>query len=130
LWCLFLCFEATSGLKVNFAKSVLVPVGNVVHVERMIRILGCGVSSLPVMYLGLLLGDSYKAKYIWDDVIEKIELWLASRKMKYLSKDVRITLIKSTLANLLTYFMSVFPLLASVANHIEKLQRISYGVPR
>jgi hypothetical protein len=85
---------------------------------------------LPVMYLGLLLGDSYKAKYIWDDVIEKIELWLASRKMKYLSKDVRITLIKSTLANLLTYFMSVFPLLASVANHIEKLQRISYGVPR
>jgi len=33
------------------------------------------------------------------------------------------TLTKSTLANLPTYYMSLFPLLASVANCIEKLQR-------
>jgi hypothetical protein len=34
-----------------------------------------------------------------------------------------ITLIKSTIFNLPTYFMSIFPLLVSVANCIEKLQR-------
>jgi hypothetical protein len=63
------------------------------------------------------------AKHIWDAVIEKIERWLASWKMLYLSEGDRITLMKSTLSNLPTYFMSHFPLPMSVANYIEKLQR-------
>jgi hypothetical protein len=37
-------------------------------------------------------------------------------------KSSRITFIKSTLSNLPTYFMSLFPLPTSVANHIEKFQ--------
>jgi hypothetical protein len=41
----------------------------------------------------------------------------------YLSKRGRITLIKSTLSNLLTYFMSLFPLPTRVARHNEKLQQ-------
>jgi hypothetical protein len=45
---LFLCFEVASGLKINLATSELLPVGNVEHVERLARILGCGVSSLLV----------------------------------------------------------------------------------
>lgn len=48
--------------KVNLAKSELVPVGNVDNVDGLIGILGCEVSSLPLKYLGLLLGASSKAK--------------------------------------------------------------------
>jgi hypothetical protein len=40
-------------------------------------ILGCRVSSLPMKYLDLPLGASYKAKSIWDDIIEKMEQSLA-----------------------------------------------------
>jgi hypothetical protein len=69
------------------------------------------VYSLPLKYLGLLLGASFKAKSIWDGVIEKIECHLVGWKMMYLSKGGRITLIKNTLSNLPTYFMSVFHLL-------------------
>jgi hypothetical protein len=69
------------------------------------------------------VGVSYTAKHIWDGVSEKIERRLANLKMLYLSKDGRSTLIKSTLSNLPTYFMSLFHLLTSVANRIEKLQR-------
>jgi hypothetical protein len=43
LWCVFLCFEAVSGLK-NLAKSELVPVGDVVDVDGLVGIMGCGVS--------------------------------------------------------------------------------------
>jgi hypothetical protein len=75
--------------------------------------------SLPLKYLGLSMGASYMAKH---DMIEKIERRLASWKMPYLSKDSRITLVKSTLSNLPTYFMSLFSLHASVANRTEKLQ--------
>jgi hypothetical protein len=87
------------------------------------HILGCGVSSLFMKYLGLLLGASYKAKSIWDDIIEKMECRLAGWKMLYLSKSGRLTLIKSILSNLPTYYMSLFLILVGVANHIEQLQR-------
>jgi hypothetical protein len=118
---LFLLFEAASGLKVNLAKSTLILVGNVEHVDLLACILGSGVATLPVKYLGLPLGPSFKAKHIWDGVIEKIEHRLASWKRLYLSKGGRVTLIKSTLANLSTYYLSLFPLPVSVAKRIEKL---------
>jgi len=77
---------------------------------------------LPVKYLGLPLGASYKSTHIWDGVLEKIEHRLASWKMLYLSKGGRVTLIKSTLANVPTYFLSLFHLPRSVAARLEKLQ--------
>ncbi|KAG2696954.1 hypothetical protein I3760_07G084700 [Carya illinoinensis] len=41
----------------------------------------------------------------------------------YLSKGGRVTLIKSTLSNLPTYLLSLFPIPASVVARVEKLQR-------
>jgi hypothetical protein len=52
-----------------------------------------------------------------------MERRLAGWKRLYLSKGGRLTLIKSMLSNLPTYFLSLFPILVSVANRIEKLQR-------
>jgi hypothetical protein len=69
---LFLLFEVESSLKMNLAKSGLVTIGNVDNVATLAWMLGCGVSSLPMKYLGLPLGASYKAKHIWVSIIEKI----------------------------------------------------------
>jgi hypothetical protein len=120
---LLLSFEAVSGLKINLDKSVLVPVGHVDNMDDLAGILGCGVSSLPLKYLGLPLGAPFKAKSSWDEVVGKIERRLASWKQLYLSKGGRVTLIKSTLSNLPTYFLSLFPIPSSVANRIEKLHQ-------
>ena len=119
---LFLLFEAASDLKVNLTKSTFIPVKNVEQVDSSVCILRCGVATLSVKYLGFPLGASFKAKHIWDGVIEKIEHRLASWKMLYLSKGGRVTIIKSTPANMPTYYLSLFPLPVSVAKHIEKLQ--------
>jgi hypothetical protein len=105
------------------AKSALVPVGDVVNVGELASVLGCGTASLPLKYLGLPLGACFKAKPIWDDIMEKVNRRLASWKRLYLFKGGRFTLIKSTHSNLPTYFLSLFPIPASVAKHIEKLQR-------
>ena len=43
--------------------------------------------------------------------------------MLYLSKGGKVTLIKSTISSLPTYFLSLLPLPAKVANRMEKLQR-------
>ncbi|KAF5458832.1 hypothetical protein F2P56_022833, partial [Juglans regia] len=116
-------FAAVSGLSINLVKSELVPVGVVPDVEILATTLGCKITSLPMKYLGLPLGASFKSVRIWNDVIERVESKLAASKRLYLSKGGRLTLIKSTLSNLPTYFLSLFPLPTKVANRIEKLQR-------
>jgi hypothetical protein len=120
---ILLLFEAASGLKVNLAKSVMIPVGNVQQVDYLASILGCEVASLPFEYLGLPLGAPNSAIHIWDGVLEKMDRHLAGWKQPLLSKGGRVTLIKSTLANIPTYYMSLFKIPVSVANRIEKLQR-------
>jgi hypothetical protein len=123
LKCTLLCFEAVSGLKVNLGKSEMVPIGNVPNIQKLAAMLDCRIFALPMNYLGLPLGARYKSKALWDPVLEKIGRKLAGWKKLYLSKGARLTLIKSTLSSLPVYFLSLFPLPASVNRRMEKLQR-------
>jgi len=41
---LLLSFEVVSSLKINLAKSVLVPVGDADNMVELVGIMGCGVS--------------------------------------------------------------------------------------
>lgn len=63
-----------------------------------------------------------RSSAIWNTVIEKVKHRLTDWKRFYLSKGGKTTLIKSTLSNLPTYFISLFLIIASVASQIEKLQ--------
>jgi hypothetical protein len=117
------CFEAVTGLRVNMLKSEMVLVGVVAGLHELAELLSCRIGSLPLQYLGIPLGASYKALGIWNPIIEKIERRLAGWKKLNLSKGGRLTLLKSTLSSLLTYFLSLFPILVSVAKRIERLQR-------
>ena len=112
-----------SGLKINLGKLELVLVGVVHNNDHFLVVLGCKQGSLPMKYLGLPLGAKFKEKTIWNPILEKMERRLAGWKHLYLSKGGSVTLIKSTLSNLPTYFLSLFPIPASVANRIERLQR-------
>ena len=103
------------------AKSELVPVGDVLNMDELVAILGCRQSSLPMTYLGLPLGAKFKDRAIWNPILEKMERRLASWKRLYLSKGGKVTLLKSTLSTLLTYDLSLFPILVDVANRIENL---------
>jgi hypothetical protein len=120
---LLVCFEAVSGLKVNLSKSTLVPVGSLDDVDRLAGHLGCGTANLPLKYLGLPLGASFKLKAMWRDLEDLMARRLAPWKRLYLSKGGRVALIKSTLSNLPTYLLSLFPIPADVAKRIEKIQR-------
>uniref|UniRef100_A0A2N9H040 Uncharacterized protein n=1 Tax=Fagus sylvatica TaxID=28930 RepID=A0A2N9H040_FAGSY len=118
--------EALSRLidkAIGAGKSELVQVGEVPLLEELADILGCKTSTLPMKYLGLPLGASFKSKNIWNPIVEKLERHLAGWRRLYLSKGGRLTLIKSTLSNLPTYFLSLFPIPAAVAKRIDKIQR-------
>ena len=70
----------------------------------------------------MLLGVSHNFPSIWNPILEKIEWKLAGWKKLYFSKGGRLTLLKSTLSSLSTYFLSLFIIPTYVANRIEKLQ--------
>uniref|UniRef100_A0A2N9ESY8 PARP catalytic domain-containing protein n=1 Tax=Fagus sylvatica TaxID=28930 RepID=A0A2N9ESY8_FAGSY len=90
----------------------------------------CHIGGLPLSYLGMPLGASYKAVAVWNPILEKLERRLSGWQKLYLSKGGRLTLLKSTLSSLPTYFLSLFTIPISVVRRtkkhrrrIEKLQR-------
>ena len=89
--------------------------------DGLAAIMGCKIIPLPMNYLGLLLGANFKSKSVWDPILEKMERKLSGWQRMYLSKGSRVTLIKSTLSSLPTYFMSLFPIPVSVARRIDKI---------
>jgi hypothetical protein len=104
-------------------KTEIVPVGLVPEVHDLVQVLGATITSIPMKYLGLPLGARFKSKDMWNPIVEKMEKRLAGWKRIYLSKGGRLTLIKSTLSSLPTYFLSLFPLPSSIAKRMEKIQR-------
>ena len=117
------CFQAFIGLKVNAGKSEIVPVGEVGNIDALATILRCRVGSLPLKYLGMPLGTPYKTTSMWNPILERMEKKLSGWKRLYLSKGGRLTLIKSTLSSLSTYYLSLFVIHVAVANRLEHIQR-------
>ena len=117
------CFQAFTSLKVNVGKSEIVPIGEVSNIHNLANILHCRVGSLPMIYLGIPLGTSYKTASIWNPILERMEKKLADWKQLYLSKGGRLTLLKSTLSSLPTYYLSLFTVPKAVAMRLERIQR-------
>lgn len=86
------------------------------------RSLGCEQEVWPIKYLGLPLGhNNPRALSFWQLVLEKMPKRLGTWKRNYLSLGGRIALIKSSLSNLPTYYMSIFKAPGKVVKAIEKM---------
>ncbi|RVW93472.1 Molybdenum cofactor sulfurase [Vitis vinifera] len=102
--------------------------GSVVEtLEDVASMLGCRVGKLPISYLGLPLGASFKSSWVWDAVEERFKKRLTMWKRQYLSKGGRLTLIKSILSSLLIYFMSLFVIPRKVSSRLEISKGIFIG---
>jgi hypothetical protein len=119
---LLLLFEASSGLKVNFHKSMLVGVN--IHDSWLAEapsVLHCKLGQLPFLYLGLPIGgDSRKLKF-WRPLVDRIKSRLSGWKSKNLSFGGRLVLLKSVLSSLPVYFLSFFKAPAGIISSIESL---------
>ena len=120
---LLMWFEAILGLKINLDKSGFSLVGVLEDLEDLAIEIGCKISSLPSTYLGLRLGAPFKLVVAQDSVEERLKRRLVMWKGLYISKGGRLTLIRSTLASLPIYFMSLFPIPRVVRGRIEWIQR-------
>ena len=70
-------------------------------------------------FLGMPLGAHYKKISVWNSILEKVERKLSGWKRLYLSKGGKLTLLKSNHP----YFLSLFTILKSTADTLERIQR-------
>ncbi|XP_071714534.1 uncharacterized protein [Rutidosis leptorrhynchoides] len=121
------CFFLVSGLKVDLLKSNLFGVG--VHsqeVARLAAIMGCSNSALPFHFLGLPVGLNMSRIANWDPIISKIKKRLASWKTNMISFGGSLTLIKSVLGGLGTYYISLFKAPCKVIHTMESLRAVFF----
>lgn len=118
------CFYISSGLKVNFQKSKVFGIGSSIQeTSRWATPLGCEPACLPFTYLGVPIGANMNLQRHWQSIIERFHSKLTSWKAKTLSFGGRLTLIKSVLGNLSTYFFSIFVVPMGVINTLEKIRQ-------
>ncbi|CAN1266289.1 Putative ribonuclease H protein At1g65750 [Linum perenne] len=118
-----ICFECITGLKINIHKSSMFAVGEVDDAALLAEAFGCELASLPTCYLGLPLGDRVPSCPSWAPIIDRVEKRLSNWKARLLSYGARLVLIKSVLACLPTYQLSLFKVPTRISNTLEKIQR-------
>lgn len=74
--CLLSCFETVLGLKISLFKSELFQVGEEYNIESLAWVLGCKIGYLPLSYLCLPIGASFKSKGIWEPIVDRISIRL------------------------------------------------------
>nr|GEZ75648.1 hypothetical protein [Tanacetum cinerariifolium] len=123
LLCILRCFFLVSGLKINVQKCSLLGVGvSDDEVLNMAHIIGCGVADFLFKYLGVPVGGNMSRCHNWETVVNKFTSKLSLWKTRLLSIRGRITLIKSVLGNLPTYFMSLYFMPVTVRFKLESMR--------
>ncbi|GKD37048.1 RNA-directed DNA polymerase, eukaryota, partial [Tanacetum coccineum] len=118
------CFFLASGLKINLHKSMLmginIPQEDVFMAANSI---GCTALTAPFNYLDVKVGASSSRSCSWEEVLSKITSRLLKWKLKTLSIDGRLTLLKSVLTSMPLYQMSVYKVPMGVLNRMESMRR-------
>lgn len=120
---LLLHFSVYTGLRINYEKSITVPINTPVdHMEVLASKLGCKIGSLPFTYLGLPLTLSKPKLDDFSPVLKRIDKRLACCST-LLSYGDKLTLIKSVFTSLPTFFMSTLALPLGIVEQINKYLR-------
>ncbi|XP_022027924.1 uncharacterized protein LOC110929112 isoform X1 [Helianthus annuus] len=121
------CFYLTSGLKVNLAKCSVYGIGvSDQEVQSMAGLLNCKPGVFPFKHLGLLVGANMNLVRNWKSVVEIFRNRLSIWKAKHLSYGGRITLLKSVLNSLPTYYFSLFKAPVQVLESLERIRRVFF----
>ncbi|KAK9048814.1 hypothetical protein SSX86_032219 [Deinandra increscens subsp. villosa] len=116
-------FFLVSGLEINLKKCAIMGVNvDPLEVKSMAEILNCADGSIPFDYLGMVVGANMNRIASWKSVVDTFERRLSRWKAKVLSFGGRLTLVKSVLDSLPTYFFSVYKAPKGVINQLEKIR--------
>jgi hypothetical protein len=113
-------FSASTGLKVNYSKSSIIPIN--VEPEKMdflATVFGCQVGSMPFTYLGLPLGTTRPSVDEFLPLLIRIETILMGIS-SLLSYAGRLIMVNSVLSALPTFYLGTLKFLVSVLHQIDR----------
>ena len=93
------------------------------ELSKTAQVLDCLQGDLPFTYLGVPVGANMALKKNWKPILDKFSSNLSSWKAKSLSFGGRLTLIKSVLDCLPTYYMSLFKAPQGIIDQLDKIRR-------
>jgi len=116
-------FSDSTGLKINYAKSNMLPL-NITddHAEMLAQTFGCRLATLPFTYLGLPLGTTKPRVDDYIPLMNKTERRLSSIS-SMLTYAGRLQLVNSVLSSLPTYTMCSFDIPVTVIEYIDRARR-------
>nr|XP_043629901.1 uncharacterized protein LOC122601202 [Erigeron canadensis] len=102
-------FHICSGLKINLGKSLMFGIGvSESEVKWAADVVKCKPGIIPFIHLGIRISSNMNRVANWDFLFDIFKKRLSSWKASCLSIAGRVTLIKSVLENLPTYYLSLF----------------------
>lgn len=105
---MLVCYEQLSGMKINYDKSDLLVVGmEEYRANDFARILCCKRSNFPIKYLGVPLHFAKLRREDLQPIIDKIVKRIAGWRGRLLSYAGRPTLLKTCLASIPIYLLSI-----------------------
>jgi len=117
-------FGESTGLKVNYSKSVMVPINtSQAKLDHLARTFNCATGSLPFTYLGLPLGLSKPKIIDFSPLVSRCERRLAATSI-FLNQARRLEVTNSIFSALPTFFMSTFLLHQTVTEQIDKFRKL------
>ena len=116
-------FAESTGLKVNYHKSSIIPI-NVQDgdVNALATALGCQVASMPFTYLGLPMGTTKPRMEDLTPLMDRMERKLSAFS-SYLSYSGRLQMINSVLSPTVTYAMCSSKLPVGVIENIDRARK-------
>jgi hypothetical protein len=116
-------YASSTGLKVNFSKSSMIPINMSSERATLLALaIGCAIGAMPFTYLGLPMGTTRPTVEEYFPLLNKI-----GRKMmgfnKLLSYDGCLILVNSVLSALPTYYLCTFKLSPAIIEQIDKYRK-------
>jgi hypothetical protein len=116
-------YALSTGLKINFHKSSLVPINlSENSAISIVDSVGCKVASMPFAYLGLPLGTTKPSVQDLMPLVDRIERRVSATFM-LMSYSGKVSLINSLLTSIATFTMCSIQLHPKFLEHIEKIRR-------
>lgn len=116
-------FAASTGLRVNFAKSMMIPL-NVPEDEttRLAGIFQCALGTLPFTYLDLPRGTTRATLQDLMPLVDSVEKRL-SASSSMLKQGSRLQLLNSVLSSMPIYYLCTLHIPPGIIKQLERIER-------
>jgi hypothetical protein len=116
-------FASATGLRVNYAKSCLMPVNiDDQSLSHLANTFGCDVGSLPFTYLGLPLGTTRPSIQDLTPIVDQLERRL-NASARFLDYGGRLQLVNSVLSTLPNHYLCSLKVHKSIIKIADRSRR-------